>query len=60
MSIQDTWDWVLAMAVMASSEVKLKFRRKGDELIASISIGGFTTEKRMPLEMSKSLFEIAE
>ncbi len=60
MSIQDTWEWVLAMAVIASSEVKLKFQRKGNKLIVIISIGGFTAKKRMPLEMSKSLFELAE
>lgn len=60
MTIEDTYTWALGMAVMASTEVKLKFLRKGNEFVTILSIGAFVTKKRMPLESAKHVFEPAE
>ena len=57
MNIIGTYEWALAMAVMASTEVKVKFQREKNDVVVVLSIGAFITEKRLPLEAVKSIFE---
>lgn len=60
MSIEDAYGWAMAMAVMATTKVKVKFQRKKDEVVVLLSIGAFFTKKRMPIETVKSIFELVE
>lgn len=57
MNIENTYAWVLSIALLISTEVKVTFHRNQKKVRVTLNIGAFTTETTMPLGGVESIFE---